>query len=113
MSTLISHEASPRASAPCAPGPFSIRARAVTMRAIMTAVFAAALTASGAGQEFMAQPGAPATSFPKPDRPVAHIVGPIWGDEKERDKAGEPGQLVRLLGKDRRCMEMNAAFPVG
>jgi SAM-dependent methyltransferase len=64
----------------------------------MTAVFAAALTGSSAGQEFMAQPGAPATSFPKPDRPVAHIVSPIWGDEKERDHAGEPGQLARLLG---------------
>ena len=64
----------------------------------MTAAFAATLTSSGEGQELVAQPGAPATSFPKPDRPVAHIVGPIWGEEKERDKAGEPGQLVRLLG---------------
>jgi len=34
----------------------------------------------------------------EPDRPVAHIVGPIWKDEKARDDAGEPGQLVRLLG---------------
>jgi hypothetical protein len=30
--------------------------------------------------------------------PVAHIVSPIWKDEKTRDDAGEPGQLVRLLG---------------
>ena len=39
-----------------------------------------------------------AAAFPKPDRPVADIVSPIWHDEKERDDAGEPGQLVRLLG---------------
>jgi len=64
----------------------------------MTAAFAVALTISGAAQEFMAQSGAPAASFPKPDRPVADIVSPIWKGEKDRDKAGEPGQLVRLLG---------------
>ena len=68
------------------------------IRAALTAVFATSLTVSGAAQEFMAQSGAPASSFPKPDRPVAHIVSPIWKDEKARDDAGEPGQLVRLLG---------------
>ena len=36
--------------------------------------------------------------FPKPDRPAADIVSPIWHNEKERDAAGEPRQLVRLLG---------------
>ncbi len=46
----------------------------------------------------MAQSGVPAVAFPKPDRPVADIVSPIWHDEKERDNADEPGQLVRLLG---------------
>jgi SAM-dependent methyltransferase len=46
----------------------------------------------------MAQPGVPAAVFPKPDRPVADIVSPIWHTEKERDDADEPGQLVRLLG---------------
>ena len=63
----------------------------------MAAVLAAALTVAAA-QELRAQSGAPATGFPKPDRPVARIVSPIWKDEKERDAAGEPGQLVRLLG---------------
>jgi SAM-dependent methyltransferase len=61
-------------------------------------VFVAAFTMSGAAQDFMAQSGAPAVAFPKPNRPVADIVSPIWHDEKERDDAGEPGQLVRLLG---------------
>ncbi len=46
----------------------------------------------------MADAGAPAVAFPNPDRPVADIVSPIWHSEKERDGAGEPGQLVRLLG---------------
>ena len=46
----------------------------------------------------MAEPGAPAVAFPTPDRPVAEIVSPIWHNEKERDDAGEPRQLVRLLG---------------
>jgi SAM-dependent methyltransferase len=68
------------------------------MRATIAVVFAAAFTIAGAAQDFMAQPGAPAAAFPKPDRPVANIVSPIWHDAKERDDAGEPGQLVRLLG---------------
>ncbi|MGB9393023.1 MAG: methyltransferase domain-containing protein [Xanthobacteraceae bacterium] len=46
----------------------------------------------------MADAGAPAVAFPKPNRPVADIVSPIWHSEKERDRAGELGQVVRLLG---------------
>jgi SAM-dependent methyltransferase len=68
------------------------------MRTTIGVVFAAAFAISGAAQDFIAQSGAPASAFPKPDRPVASIVSPIWHDEKERDDAGEPGQLVRLLG---------------
>jgi SAM-dependent methyltransferase len=68
------------------------------MRVTIAVVLAAAFTISGAAQDFMAQPGAPAVAFPKPNRPVAAIVSPIWHDEKERDDADEPGQLVRLLG---------------
>src|SRR5258708_13306370 len=68
------------------------------MRMTIGVVFAAAFAISGAAQEFIAQSGVPAVAFPKPDRPVADIVSPIWHDEKERDDAGEPGQLVRLLG---------------
>jgi SAM-dependent methyltransferase len=68
------------------------------MRTVIVAAFAAALTTSVSAQDFMAESGAPASAFPKPDRPVADIVSPIWHDEKERDDAGEPRQLVRLLG---------------
>jgi SAM-dependent methyltransferase len=68
------------------------------MRVTITVAFAAALTILGAAQDFMAQSGAPAVAFPKPERPVADIVSPIWHGEKERDAAGEPRQLVRRLG---------------
>jgi predicted methyltransferase len=68
------------------------------MRMTIAAVFAAPFTISVSVQEFSAGSGTPAVAFPKPDRPVANIVSPIWHDEKERDNAGEPTQLVRLLG---------------
>ena len=44
------------------------------------------------------RPPAPATAFPKPDRPVAEIISPIWASEKERDAADESGQIIRVLG---------------
>jgi SAM-dependent methyltransferase len=68
------------------------------MQMTIAAVFFATFAISLAAQEFLAGPGAPAAAFPKPDRPVADIVSPIWHDEKERDDAGEPRQLVHLLG---------------
>src|SRR6266566_8538853 len=68
------------------------------MRMTIGVVFAAAFTISVAAQDFIAQSGVPAVAFPKPDRPVADIVSPIWHNEKERDDAGDPRQLVRLLG---------------
>jgi SAM-dependent methyltransferase len=68
------------------------------IRMTVGVVLAAAFAISGAAQGLIVQSGAPASAFPKPDRPVANIVSPIWHDEKERDDAGEPGQLVRLLG---------------
>ena len=68
------------------------------MQMTIAIVFAATFTISVAAQEFLAGSGAPAAAFPKPDRPVADIISPIWHDEKERDAAGEPRHLVRLLG---------------
>ncbi len=63
---------------------------------------ALALALAGAGapaQEIapLAHPGAPASAFPKPDRPVAEIISPIWATEKERDAVDEAGQIARLL----------------
>jgi predicted methyltransferase len=68
------------------------------MRLTVAAFFAAVLTVPGSAQEFMADAGAPAVAFPNPDRPVADIVSPIWHNEKVRDAADEPRQVVRLLG---------------
>src|SRR3974377_363749 len=65
---------------------------------MIAVVFAATLTVSVSAQDFMPESGTPAACFPTPDRPVADIVSPIWHDEKQRDDAGEPRQLVRLLG---------------
>ena len=42
--------------------------------------------------------GASASLFPRMIRPVADIVSPVWGDERERDLAGETRQLTRRLG---------------
>lgn len=66
--------------------------------AIATWLLSAALITPGAAQDFMAAPGVSADAFPKPERPVADIISPIWHDEKERDAANEPRQLARLLG---------------
>lgn len=42
-------------------------------------------------------PGAAARLFPRADRPVADIVAPIWGDERQRDLAKETEQLTAKL----------------
>jgi SAM-dependent methyltransferase len=68
------------------------------MRMTIATVFAVPFVISVCAQEFLAISGTPAAAFPNPDRPVADIVSPIWHDEKERDRAGESRQLVRLLG---------------
>jgi SAM-dependent methyltransferase len=68
------------------------------MQMTIATAFVATFATSVAAQEFLAGPGTPAAAFPKPDRPVADIISPIWHDEKERDDAGEPRQLARLLG---------------
>ena len=46
----------------------------------------------------LAPAGAPAQSFPPPDRPVAEIISPIWATEEQRDRVDEAGQLARHLG---------------
>jgi predicted methyltransferase len=68
------------------------------LRLAVVAVLVAAFAMPGAAQDAASTASAPADAFPKPDRPVADIISPIWHDEAERDKAGEAAQLVRLLG---------------
>ena len=48
--------------------------------------------------EGLAPPGAPASGFPAPSRPVARIVTDIWHDEQSRDQAGEAERVMNLLG---------------
>jgi predicted methyltransferase len=57
-----------------------------------------AFATHGSAQVFIAAPGAPVEVFPKPRRPVADIVSPIWHEEKERDAAHEVQQVVRFVG---------------
>jgi SAM-dependent methyltransferase len=59
------------------------------MKLLLAIVSAAALTAP------LAQ-AAPA-AFPLPQRPVASIVSPTWGDSLRRDAANEAGQIARRL----------------
>ena len=46
----------------------------------------------------LAPPGAPASAFPAPGRPVAGIVTDTWHDEQSRDRAGEAERVMNLLG---------------
>ncbi len=65
------------------------------------AIFVAALLASpavAADIGYLAPPGAPATEFPTPQRPVAPIVSPSRSGEERRDSLNEDGQIVRILG---------------
>lgn len=41
--------------------------------------------------------GAPASTFPRPERPVARIVSPTWGDAGERDRTGEVREITARL----------------
>jgi hypothetical protein len=70
------------------------------MRMTIGVVFAAAFTISGAAQDFIAQPGVPAVAFPKPDRPVADIVSPIWHDEKPA-QAGAQSRIAERCDQPR------------
>ncbi|GBU16272.1 methyltransferase type 11 [Methylobacterium sp.] len=72
--------------------PLSRRAATATALACLLC-----LTLPGVVPEAAAQT-APADAFPKPDRPVAEIVAPLWSSERERDAADEYGQVARALG---------------
>ena len=64
---------------------------------IRAALLLLALTAAAQAAEPLAPPGAPASAFPKPDRPVAEIVAPQWTPEGQRDRNGEFADVARLL----------------
>jgi SAM-dependent methyltransferase len=59
---------------------------------------APAILAADYYENGLAPPGAPASAFPAPGRPVAGIVTDIWRDEQSRDRAGEAERVMNLLG---------------
>ncbi|HMS03103.1 MAG TPA: methyltransferase domain-containing protein [Gemmatimonadaceae bacterium] len=56
------------------------------------------LIAAGDTGKVLAPPGAAASRFPAPSRPVADIVAPRWSNEDDRDDIGEAERVMRLLG---------------
>jgi predicted methyltransferase len=67
---------------------------------LLLALAAAACSNSTAGpsQRADAEPARLPGGFPKPDRPVAQTVAPVWSSGPDRDEADESGQLIRGLG---------------
>jgi len=65
---------------------------------IPVVALATGLLAPAWAAEPFGPPGLPASAFPKPDRPVAEIVAPLWASEKQRDRVDEVGQVARLMG---------------
>ena len=63
------------------------------MRVTMAVVLTAAFAISGAAQDAATQTGAPADVFPRPDRPVADIISPIWHDETNATKPANRSSL--------------------
>jgi predicted methyltransferase len=65
---------------------------------LLVTALACAAPALAQAPGFLAPPGLPAAAFPKPERPVAEIVSPVWSAEGERDRIDEAGQVARLMG---------------
>jgi hypothetical protein len=70
--------------------PSSMMRYCIALAGVFGTVFA--ISGASSAQDFMVEPGASTAFFPKPNRPVADTVSPIWHDEKARDAAGEPSQ---------------------
>ncbi len=76
----------------------------MTMRTLallpLVAVLALGVSPAAQAQDVgpLAPAGVPANAFPKPVRPIAEIISPIWATEPERDAVDEAGQIIRLLG---------------
>ena len=71
------------------------RCPAMSPRLALAAFLALIVPAFAA--EPLAPPGEPASAFPKPDRPVAEIIAPLWASEAQRDKVDEVGQVAQLM----------------
>lgn len=74
----------------------AVTAVALLLMATLPSAFAGA-TDSEARIGPLAPPGAPASAFPKPARPVASIVADKWSSEEERDRNGEATEVMKVL----------------
>jgi len=63
----------------------------------MLVAIVVATRAVAANIGYLAPPGAPATEFPPPQRPVAPIVGPSRSAEERRDFLNESSMIARFL----------------
>ena len=70
----------------------------VRLALVLLAILLSARLLAADYVEGLAPPGAPASAFPAPGRPVAKIVTDIWHDEESRDRAGEAERVMNLLG---------------
>jgi predicted methyltransferase len=76
-----------------------VKSVAGTVLGVM-ALLVAALPQQAVAQTTIAPlgpPGAPASAFPKPARPVASIVADQWSTEEARDRAGEAAEVMKVL----------------
>ena len=77
-----------------------MRFREVALTIAMTATMSAGAFAqepAKTGMAFLGAPGLPADTFPKPSRPVAEIISPIFDTEANRDAAKETEQVFALM----------------
>lgn len=77
----------------------SVRRVALLLLAAASPAACDAPPTSAAKREIIRPDPAAATSaarFPKPARPVASIVSPVWADESSRDNSGEAAQVMKL-----------------
>ena len=78
----------------------SVGKRACVVIAVVAAIAVVAIASPASTKDlpYLAAPGAPASAFPKVERPVADIVSPSRSSEEKRDANNESGQLARFLG---------------
>ncbi len=75
----------------------TLRNRLLAIGLMLALPAAAAFAQQGDGQAFLSPPGLPADAFPKPSRPVAEIISPIFDTEANRDAERETEQVFSLM----------------
>jgi ubiquinone/menaquinone biosynthesis C-methylase UbiE len=79
------------------PGRVSLAFACNMIAAAVVSLGSLAATAAERVVPYLAPPGVRAEAFPRPERPVAEIVGPSISTEEARDERDEAGQVARLL----------------